>query len=131
VTRADVELTKEVLAQVRAELGPEALANLGAVQVTAKPRPDAQDLKRGAHGAIKATFYGVGLALGEQGSIELPDPTPAAGEITLFLDNIAPVTPERVRICLLHEYMHALGHDEETIQGLGLFLEDGPVCTPF
>lgn len=128
---ADVALAKEVLAQVRAELGPVALANLEGVVVTAKPRPDAEDIKRGAHGAIKATFYGVGLEQGQQGAIELPDPAPAQGEITLFLDNLAPVTPERLRIALLHEYCHALGHDEETIQAMGLYLEDGPLCTPF
>lgn len=131
MTRADVALAQRVLAEVRAGMGPEMLASLSGVRVTAKARPDAEDAERGCYPAQKAAFFGVGLELGEQGSPELPDPSPARGEITLFLDNLAPVTEERLRIAILHEYGHALGHDEETIQAMGLYLEDGPPCTPF
>lgn len=130
MTADDVALAKRVLAEIRAGMEPDARDRLRRVRVTAKPRPDAEDLERGSHPAQKASFYGVGCEQGQQGATELPDPGDASGEITLYLDNLAPVTEERLRIALLHEYGHALGHDEETLHVMGLYLEDGPPCTP-
>ncbi len=113
-------------------MDPTAYARVRNVKITAKPAPDAQDLERGCFPEQKAAYYGAPCELGQQGAQELPSPEPATGEITLFLDNLAPVTPERTFVALMHEYMHALGHDEETIHAMGLWLEDGPPCSnPF
>lgn len=131
MTSADVAVARSVLASVRTRMDTETFARLREIQVHAKPRPDDRDLKRGCFAEQKAAYYGVPCELGVQGLTELPSYEPATGEIVLFLDNLAPVTEERVRVALLHEYMHALGHDEETIQAMGLWLEDGPPCTPF
>jgi hypothetical protein len=131
VTRAEVDLAQRVVREVRASLPPDELERVQAVRVTAKPRPDATDLERGCFPTQKAAYYGVQCEQGTPGTTELPDPSPASGEITLFLDNLAPVTQERLRIAVLHEFGHALGHDEETLWALGLYLEDGPPCTPF
>ncbi len=131
MTSADVAIAKEAIGRVRSQMDPETLARVRKVRVTAKPRPDAEDLERGCFPTQKAAYYGTPCELGIQGSQELPSPDPAEGEITLFLDNLAPVTPQRCFVAVLHEYMHALGHDEETIQAMGLWLEDGPPCTPF
>ena len=128
---ADVAVMKAAVARVRGQMDPETLARLRGVKVTAKPVPDAGDLERGCFPEQKAAYFGVPCELGVQGSQELPSAEPATGEITIFLDNLAPVTPQRAFVALLHEYMHALGHDEETIHAMGLWLEDGPPCTPF
>jgi hypothetical protein len=72
-----------------------------------------------------AAFYGVGRQLGVLGASELPDPSPASGEITLFLDNLAPVSAARVRVAVLHELAHALGFEEEEIRASGLYLAEG------
>lgn len=131
MTDQDVAIARATVAEVRKQMDPETYARVRDVKVTAKPAPDAADIKRGCFPKQKAGYFGVPCELGIQGAQELPSPDPATGEITLFLDNLAPVTQERVFIALLHEYMHALGHDEETIYAMGLWLEDGPPCTPF
>lgn len=130
MTAQDVEVAKAAVLAVRGEMDPETYARVASVTVGAKPRPDEKDLKRGCDPTTKAVYFGVPCELGQQGSQELPSPEGATGQITLFLDNLAPVTPERCRIALWHEYMHALGHDEETIQAMGLWV-DGSPCTPF
>lgn len=131
MTSADVETVKAAIAAVRSQMDPDELVRIRGVRFTAKPRPDAKDLKLGCFPGQKAAYYGVACELGVQGAPELPSPEPATGEITLFLDNLAPVTPERARVAVLHEVMHALGYDEETIWAMGLYLEEGPPCTPF
>lgn len=131
MTQADVAIAKAAVAEVRAKMDPESFERVRLIKVGAKPRPDAKDLENGCHPQQKACYLGNPCELGEQGRQELPSGEPATGEITLFLDNLAPVTPERMFIAVSHEYMHALGYDEETIQLMGLWLEDGPPCTPF
>jgi hypothetical protein len=131
VTAQDVAIAKAAVAEVRAKMDPETLARVRPVTVGAKPKPDPQDFERGCFAGQKAAYYGVPCELGIQGAQELPSGEPATGEITLFLDNLAPVTPERCFIAILHEYMHALGYDEETIEAMGLWLDGGPPCTPF
>jgi hypothetical protein len=131
VTAADLAVARDAVSKVRAKMDPEAYAQVRKVKITAKPVPDAKDLEQGCFPEQKAAYYGVPCELGIQGAQELPSGEGATGEITLFLDNLTPVTPERLFVALMHEYMHALGHDEETIQAMGLWLEDGPPCTPF
>jgi hypothetical protein len=123
----------QVLAGIRSAMDPDTRARVRNVRVTGKARPDAVDLKRGCRPDQKAAYYGVPCELGVQGATELPDPSDAEGEITIFFDNLAPVTEKRLRIALLHEYAHVIGHDEETIQAMGLFLEEGAPdqCAPF
>jgi hypothetical protein len=130
VTGNDVQIAKAALAEVRRQMDPETYACVRNVNVTAKARPDAQDFERGCFASQKAAYYGVPCELGQQGAQELPSPEGATGEITLYLDNLAPVTPERCFVALLHEYMHALGHDEETIHAMGLWLDGGAPCSP-
>ncbi len=127
---AHVEIAREAVRTVRARMDPEEYHRVRNVKITAKGRPSAEDLERGCSRDQKASYFGVPCELGVQGSQELPSPEEATGEITLFLENLAPITPERLFIAIAHEYMHALGHDEETIQAMGLWLEDGPPCTP-
>lgn len=131
MTAHDVAIAKAAVAKVRAEMDPETYARVRLVTVGAKPKPDAQDVKRGCFESQKAAYFGVPCELGVQGAQELPSSDPATGEITLFLDNLAPVTAERCFVAVMHEYMHALGYDEETIQDMGLWLDGGPPCTPF
>lgn len=132
MTSADVLLAKQVLAEVREQLGPDDLERVAAIKVTAKPRPGPEDIERGAHPLQKCAYYGVPCEQGTPGITELPDPSEATGEILLFLDNLAPLSADKLRIALLHEYGHALGHDEGTLWAMGLYLEDGsPPCTPF
>ncbi len=113
----------DVVRQAMQELSAEDQEAISAVRFLVKSRPDAQDLERGCTPDQMAAFYGVGRELGVQGLAELPDPSPAEGEITIFLDNLAPATPERIRVAFLHEVGHALGWDEEEIRASGFFLE--------
>lgn len=130
MTAQDVEVAKAAVLEVRNKMDPETYLCIRNVKVTAKPRPDADDFKRGCDATQKAAYWGVPCEMGTQGSQELPSPEGATGEITLFLDNLAPVTSARVFVALVHEYMHALGHDEETIQAMGLMLDGAPPCQP-
>jgi predicted Zn-dependent protease with MMP-like domain len=123
----------DIVRQVLADLSPEDRAAVSCVRLFVKDRPGPMDLARGCTPDQKAAFWGVGRELGRQG-YPLPDPRPAAGEITLFLANLAPpgaelatfaaLFQERVRIALTHEVAHAIGFDEETIHAMGLYLDD-------
>lgn len=128
MTAADVAVAKAAVLEVRRLMDPESFERVKLVKIVAKPKPDAQDFERGCFVGQKAAYFGVPCELGIQGSQEIPSAEPATGEILLFLDNLAPVTPGRAFIAISHEYMHALGHDEETIQAMGLWLDGGPPC---
>lgn len=109
-----------VAAVVRAvlrELEPAERWAVGGVVLRCKRRPDADDLGRGCEPDQRAAYWG--RARDVAAGIETAD-----GEITLFLDNLAPVTAERLRIALLHELGHALGLDEGTVRALGLTLDE-------
>jgi predicted Zn-dependent protease with MMP-like domain len=110
------------------ELPPEERAVVAGVSIRAKAFPDDEDLARGCYPDQQAAFWGVGRELGRQGATALPHPGPAAGEITLFLANLAPLTAVRLRVALLHELGHALGLEEAEIRARGLYLEGETAC---
>lgn len=120
-----VQQCEAVYREALAELQPEDRDVVAGVRLVVKARPDAIDLERGCTPHHRACFFGFARELAQPGVCELPDPAPASGEITLFLDNLVPLTKERVRIACLHELAHALGYDEQEIQDQGLMLPDG------
>jgi hypothetical protein len=115
----------EVVRDVLGQLGPEDRAAVAGVRLACRPRPDARDLARGCYPDQRAAFWGVARELGHQGTVELPDPRPAEGEIVLFLQNLTPLTAARVRVAFGHELGHALGWDEDALRAMGLWIEDG------
>jgi predicted Zn-dependent protease with MMP-like domain len=122
----------DVMRAVLAELPPGERRALAGVSLIVRDRPDAGDLARGCDPDQLAAYHGTarelhrgGVPVGELCSpVPLPDDRPACGVVTLFVAHLAPLSPERVRVAILHELGHALGWTEEEIRGAGLVLED-------
>lgn len=102
-----------------AGLPPDTKQALADVEIFVRPRPTAQDLERGATPDHRGYFYGIAPEP-SSGGTELPDETPASGEIVLFA--AAHSSPLELERTLLHEIAHVTGHSEEEISnemGLG------------
>lgn len=110
----------DVVAACYAELDADQRQAVRGVDVKIKARPDTVDLARGCVPGQFGCFYGVGRELETpDGGWELPSLEPATGEICIFLENIRPLTADRVRIVVMHELCHALGFPEEEIIAMG------------
>jgi len=129
----------DVVRAALAELGPDDRRVVGGVDLVVKELPDAGDLARGCEPGQFAAYFGRSVELhrdppatGGEWEEVLPAPGPvrrADGVVTLFLRNLAPLTPARVRIALLHELGHVLGWEEGEIRSLGLHLDGGHQCS--
>jgi predicted Zn-dependent protease with MMP-like domain len=101
-----------------AGLPPETKAALADVEIFVRAHPNRQDLERGATPDQRGYFWGI--APEPTSGTELPDETPASGEIVLFAS--AHNTALELERTLLHEIAHVTGHSEEEIScemGLG------------
>jgi hypothetical protein len=110
-----VAITRNVIAG----LPVETKARLANVEFFVRERPTPLDLQRGAKPDQRGYFYGTAPEP-SSGGTELPDETPASGEIVIFAGVHA--TPLELERTLLHEIAHATGHSEEEISsemGLG------------
>lgn len=119
----------EVIADCRASLGPLDQVVVANVPVLPFGRPDGLDFGRGCTPGHLGYFYGVPREPDPRGATVLPDVEPVEGEIRIFLQNIRPLTAERVRTVVLHELHHALGYTEEEIRAMGYDLEEGAACS--
>lgn len=123
-----------VIAAALEELEPEEREIVSQVRWLSKPRPELEDLERGVSPGQLGSFWGVAHERGlpDENDLEtalLPPIYYAQGVITLFLENIRPLTAERVRVVFLHELAHALGYEEDEIRGtLGLELGEEDAC---
>ena len=109
----------DVARRVIAGLPPETKAALANVEIFVRARPLPIDLERGATVDHRGYFYGIAPEP-SSGGTELPDETPAAGEIVLFSD--AHRSSLELERTLAHEIAHVTGHSEEEIccvMGLG------------
>lgn len=109
----------DVVREVVAGLEPADRWAVRGLWLVVKPRPDREDLARGCLPDQRAAYFGRAV------DPRLAPLEPADGEVTLFLENLAPLTEARIRVALLHELAHALGWDEATVEAMGLTLVEG------
>lgn len=108
-----------VMRAVIAGLPPDTAAALAGVRILLRHRFEPIDKARGATPDQRGYFYGVAPEP-SAGGTQIPDDTPATGEIVIFgWNHTSDLEVER---SLRHEIAHALGHTEEEISeemGLG------------
>lgn len=88
------------------------------VTITVKAAPGPLDLDRGATTRHRGYFWGVAPdpVLGT----ELPDPTPAIGELVVFAGHPAHASELELERTFEHEIGHILGRSEEQLASMGL-----------
>jgi hypothetical protein len=131
----------ELVRGVLRELPPDDRRVVAGLALVVRQRPGAAELARGCEPGQFAAFVGHPVevhrppaATGAEWQ-DVPSLPPAvrraSGTVTLYLANLAPLTPARVRIALLHELAHVLGWEEAEIRAFGLHLdrEEGTTCS--
>lgn len=118
-----------VIASALEELDDRERELVRGVRWQTKERPDTEDLARGVVPHQLGSYIGVphdrrADPLDDDDWSMSPNTGPAEGTITIYLENLRPLTAEKIRRVFLHEVSHALGYTEEEITGeLGLTLE--------
>jgi hypothetical protein len=91
---------------------------LDAVALRIAWRPDAGDRDRGAGDRHRGYFWGV--APDPAQGLQLPDPTPARGELVVFLAHPAHASELEIERTFEHEIGHVVGLSDEQLGAMGL-----------
>jgi hypothetical protein len=91
---------------------------LDQVKIRLAWRPDAGDIARGAGDRHRGYFWGV--APEPPHGLQLPDPTPARGELVIFLGHPAHASEVEIERTFEHEIGHIVGVSEEQLAATGL-----------